>query len=56
MNLQVKKLEVDISATPKKNPDTSPYHHLQSRDKLLIPAGKKTHFEMYCFTSTFLKH
>ena len=40
MDLQVKKLEVDISATPKKNPDTSPYHHLQSRNKLLIPPVK----------------
>ena len=25
MDLQVKKLKVDISATPKKNSDTSPY-------------------------------
>ena len=37
MDLQVKKLKVDISATPRKNPVTGPYHHPQGRDKLLIP-------------------
>ena len=38
MNLQVKKLKLYISATPKKN--ISPYHHPQGRDKLLIPPVK----------------
>ena len=41
MDLQVKILKVAISATPKKNSDTSPYHHLQARDKLLIPSVKE---------------
>ena len=36
MDWQVKKLKVDISATPKKNSDTGPYYHPQGRDKLLI--------------------
>ena len=40
MNLQVKKLKVDISATPRKNSVTGPYHHPQGRDKLLIPRVK----------------
>ena len=41
MNLQVKKLKVDISATPKKkNSDTGPYHNPQGRDKLLISPVK----------------
>ena len=40
MDLQVKKLKVDISATPKKNSDTGLYHHPQGRDKLLIPPVK----------------
>ena len=35
-----KKLKVDISATPRKNSATGPYHHLQGRDKLLIPPVK----------------
>ena len=60
MDLQVKKLKVDISATPKKNSDTGSYHHPQGRDKLLIPQlrkrTKKTYLEMYCFKSTFLKY
>ena len=41
MDLQVKKLKVDISATPKKNSDTDPYHQPQGRDKLLIPPVKR---------------
>ena len=41
MDLQVKKLKVDISATPKKNSDTGSYHHPQGRDKLLIPPVKE---------------
>ena len=57
MDLQVKKLEVEISATPRKNSVTGPYHHPQGRDKLLIPQlrerPKETYFEMYCFKSTF---
>ena len=40
MDLQVKKMKVDISATPKKNSVTGPYHHPQGRDKLLIPPVK----------------
>ena len=40
MDFQVKKLKVDISATPKKNPDTGPNYHPQGRDKLLIPPVK----------------
>ena len=60
MDLQVKKLKVDISAIPKKNYDTGPYHYPQARDKLLIPQlrerTEKTYVEMYCFKSTFLKH
>ena len=39
MDLQVKKLKVDISATPRKSFVTGPYHHPQG-DKLLIPAVK----------------
>ena len=56
MDLQVKKLKVHISATRKKNSDTSPYHHPQGRDKLLIPPVEKTYFKMYYFKSIFLKH
>ena len=41
MDWQVKKLKVDISATPKKNSDTGSYHHPQGRDKLLIPPVKE---------------
>ena len=37
MDLQVELLKVDISATSKQNSLTGPYHHLQDRDKLLIP-------------------
>ena len=40
MDLQAKKLEVGISATRRKNSVTGPYHHLQGRDKLLIPPVK----------------
>ena len=40
MDLQVKKLKIDTSANPKKNSVTSPYHHPQCRDKLLIPLVK----------------
>ena len=36
MDLQVKELKVDISAFPRKNSVTGPYHHPQGRDKLLI--------------------
>ena len=41
MDFQVKKLKVDISATPKKNPDTGPNYHLQGRDKLHAPPVKR---------------
>ena len=37
MNLQVEKLKVDISATPRKNSVTDPYHQSQGRDKLVTP-------------------
>ena len=40
VDLQVKKLKVDISANPRKNSVTGPYHHPQGRDKLLIPPVK----------------
>ena len=40
MDLPVKKLKVDISASPRKNSVTGPYHHNQGRDKLLIPPIK----------------
>ena len=40
MDLQVKKLKVDICATSKKNSDTGPYHQPQGREKLLIPPVK----------------
>ena len=36
MDLQVKKLKVDISTTPRQNSLPGPYHHPQVRDKLLI--------------------
>ena len=36
MDLQVKKLKLDIFPTPIKNCDTGLYHHPQGRDKLLI--------------------
>ena len=36
MDLQVKKLKVDISHNPRKNSLVSPYHDPQGRDKLLI--------------------
>ena len=39
-DLEVKKLKVDISANPRKNSVTGPYHHPQGRDKLLIPPVK----------------
>ena len=34
--MQVKKLKVDISTSPRQNSLYGPYHHLQGRDKLLI--------------------
>ena len=40
MDLQVKKLKVDISATPRKNSSTGPCHHHQGRDQSLIPPFK----------------
>ena len=57
MDLQVKTLKVETSATPRKNSVTGPYHHSQGRDKLLFPQlkerPKETYFEMHCFKSTF---
>ena len=57
MDLQVKKLKVDISANPRKNCHwslSSPqaetnYSFLQLRGRT-----KETYFERYCFKSTFL--
>ena len=40
MDLQVTKLKLDISATPRKNSVIGPYHHPQGRDKLRIPPVK----------------
>ena len=41
MDLQVRKLKEEISATPRKKSVTGPYHHSQGRqDSLLIPTGK----------------
>ena len=40
VDLQVKKLKVDISATPRKSSVAGPYHHPQGRNKLLIPPIK----------------
>ena len=60
MDLQVKKLKVDVYASPRKNSVTNPCHQPQCRDKLLVPQlrerTKETCFGMYCFKSTFLKH
>ena len=60
MDLHVKKLKVDISATPKKNSDTGPYHHPKPETNYSFPhlreRTKKTYFEMYCSKPTFLKH
>ena len=39
-DLQVNKLKVGISATPRKNSVIGPYHHPQGRSKLLIPPVK----------------
>ena len=40
MDLKVKRLKEEISTTPRKNSVTSPYHHPQGRDKLVIPSVK----------------
>ena len=40
VDLQVKKLKADISATPRKNSVTGPCHHPVGREKLLIPPIK----------------
>ena len=41
MDLQVKKLKVDISTTPIQNFLVGPNHHPQGRNKLLIPSPVK---------------
>ena len=41
MDLQVKKLKLDISDTPMKNSITGLYHHPQGRNKLLISPVKE---------------
>ena len=45
MDLQVKQLKPDISATPRQNAICGPYHHSQDRDKLLIPLIKGDDYE-----------
>ena len=55
MDLQVKKLKVDIYTTPKQNSLHGPYHLPQGRDKLLIPSVKGEDYD-YCLKSMFLKY
>ena len=38
IDLQVKKLKIDIFATPRKNSVTGPYHHPQDRQITLSPS------------------
>ena len=40
MDLQFKKLKVDLSTTYRQNSLTGPYHHPHGRDKLLISPVK----------------
>ena len=40
MNLQTKKLKVDLFITPRQNFLPSLYHHPLGRDKLVIPRSK----------------
>ena len=52
MDLQVKKLKVDISATPEKTHwslSSSSFPQLKEKTK-------ETYSQMYCFKPTFLKH
>ena len=52
MDLQVKKLKVDISTTHRQNSLSPVLSSPQGRDKLHM----KTYFKMYCFNSIFSKH
>ena len=55
MDLKVKKLKVDISATPRKNVD--PIIIPKAETNYWFPLVKEEdYFKMYCFKSTFLKH
>ena len=60
MDLPVKKLKVDISATPRKTLTLVPIITTKAETNYSFPQlrenTKKTCFEMYCFKSTFLKH
>ena len=60
MDLQVKKLEEEISATPGKTLSPVPIITLKAETNYSFPQlrerPKETYFEMYCFKSTFLKH
>ena len=52
MNLETKKLKVDMSATLRKNSVTGHYYSFPK----LMERTKETFFEMYYLKSTFLKH
>ena len=41
MNLQTRKLKVDLFTTPRQNSLPSLYHHPLGRDKLVIPRSKR---------------
>ena len=58
MDLQVKKLKVGISATPRKNSVTGAIITLKAETNYSFPQlrERETCFEMYSFKSTFLKH
>ena len=60
MDLQVKKLKVDISTTPRQksppSPIISPKEKVNYLFSQLRGRAMKTHFKMYCCKSTFLKH
>ena len=61
MDLQVKKLRVDISTTPRQKLSprslSSPPRQRQITHSLKLRGWiMKTYFKMYCFNSTFLKN
>ena len=63
MDFEVKKLTVDISATPRKNSITGSYCQSKAETNYSLPQlrertkrTKKNYFKMYCFKATFLKH
>ena len=60
MDLQVKKLKVDISTTHSQNSVPCPYHDPQCREKLLIPQVKgedyENLFQNVLLKSIFIKH